>query len=618
MFSAAATTLPLLELYQHATRELKSYISTGRKIIRSIEAETLAEQPPLFREYIDARPDVKLVMDNQFRNGKTNARLQSKEGWYTWRTQLVDGLKSGLEGIKKGMDADLRTLTEQHGKLDQVVPTLVEQHETLHQELDSAREMLHDLESVDTEVLDQMRRELQAADELHASKAALLEELRQQMSDKEEVLSSAEELKAEMQAQIAEADKVRQEFRGWPLADVLTLKAKVDEIEKQTGWIVVSAEEDMDNPNEFGVALTLVFQNQLRLFFYPTVYQVQSNGGRRRSGRRSRSVSGPSAPISLAYSPVDKGDEWVPTSTELPTEKRFFLQLIRSQLQAFSMMPRGSVSPHSLLSTISNTWQLANSVSQEIRLLNLAAGITTASILSDDRLSVTTKLIRAQSRVDVEFTLPVNILNDGNVNSSTVVTANGVYGESASHLTGNKHRKVQSALTKEVEASTLGGNAWIGAIHAFERWLDGQVAVPAPVQKPEPAQTQAPPQTVEVKSRPAAKPAKEQPQQSQPSQPRSPLTTKKSAPIQRKALPVPMKRPITSTTTHLIMAENGKDVGKENIPPSTPVKSLDARDTLTMGLGSAQAPAIPPEMQEEMMRFGSPIRRVGALRRSPI
>ncbi|KAI9872398.1 MAG: hypothetical protein M1823_008184, partial [Watsoniomyces obsoletus] len=185
-------------LYQHATRELKSYISTGRKIIRSIEAETLAEQPPLFKEYLDARPDVKLVMDNQFRNGKTNARLQSKEGWYTWRTQLVEGLKVGIEGIKKGVEADLTLLAEQQQSLGSVVPGLFEEHRSLQDELESAQQTLTELESVDTAILDQSRRDLQAADEELASKLARLETLRQQMSEKEDALVSAEELKTEM------------------------------------------------------------------------------------------------------------------------------------------------------------------------------------------------------------------------------------------------------------------------------------------------------------------------------------------------------------------------------------------------------------------------------------
>lgn len=574
IFSAAATTLPLLELYQHATRELKSYISTGRKIIRSIEAETLAEQPPLFREYVDARPDLKLVMDNQFRNGKTNARLQSKEGWYTWRTQLVDGLKAGLEGIKAGMRADLELLTQQTEKLDGVVPGLVEKHQSLQDEVASAQQTLAELESVDTEALDQARRGLRAADEFHASKAALLESLRQQMSDKDEALASAEELKTEMQSQIAEADRVRQEHRGWPVDDVLALKAKVDAIEKETGWRLAAAEEDPEDPNDFGVALSLLFENELRLFFYPAVYQTRPDGGRRRSGRRSRSVSGPTAPISLAYSP-STDDETLLAPTELSTEKRFFLQLIRSQLQAFSMMPKGSVPSSTLLSTVFNAWQLGQKITQEIRYLNLAAGMTTASIISDDRLCIKSKLIQYGSRIDVDFILSVTMLNDGNLTASTSVNAIGVYGDQAAHLVGNKHRKVQSALTKEVEGSDLGGGAWIAAIHAFERWLEGQVM-------------NEPPNVVEV--------VKEKENLVVEEVKRSPLAVKKTSVVQRKALPVPAKKSVIAEV---------KVVEKENMPPptvSTPVK---------------MAPAMLPDVQEELMR-GSPIRRVGALRRSPM
>jgi kinetochore protein Spc7/SPC105 len=600
IFAAATTTLPLLELYQHATRELKSYISTGRKIVRSIEAETLAEQPPLFKEYLDARPDVKLVMDNQFRNGKTNARLQSKEGWYTWRTQLVDGLKTGLEGIKVGVEADLAILTEQQQRLDSVVPDLFEKHRSLQDELASAKQTLAELESVDTEVFDLSRRDLQAADEEHASKVALFETLRQQMSDKEDALVSAEELKTEMLSQIAEADRVRQEYRGWPVNDVLALKAKVGAIEQQTGWRLASAEQDSGDPNDFGVALTLMFQNQLRLFFYPGVYQIQSgnNGGRRRSGRRSRSVSGPTAPISLSYAPPNDDEGFSSPSSDLPTEKRFFLQLIRSQLQAFSMAPKGSVPASTLLAAVSNAWRLANKISQEIRLLNLAAGITTASIISDDKLSVTTRLIQSASRIDLEFVLTVTALNDGGISASTIVNTTGSYGDLALLLGGAKGRKVQSALTKEVEANELGGHSWIGAVQAFERWLgnqplEKQASVDAESKKAEPAPVKE--KETEKEAPPAPEPIK-----------RSPLAIKKPQQIQRKALPVPKKPaapPIEKPVQKVIVVPVEE---KENIPHAgvaTPIKG---------------APAIPPDVQEEMMRIASPIRRVGALRRSPI
>ncbi len=573
IFLAAATTLPLLELYQHATRELKSYISTGRRIIRSIEAETLAEQPPLFKEYVDARPDVRLVMDNQFRNGKTNARLQSKEGWYTWRMQLVDGLKAGLEGIQAGMEADLELLIQQRESLDMIVPSLVEKHQSLQDELTTAQQTLVELENVDTDVLDQSRYELYTADEAHASKSALLESLRQQMSDKEEALASAEELKTEMHSQITEADRVRQEHRGWPVDDVLALKAKVDAIEKETGWRLAAAEEDLEDPNDFGVALSLLFENELRLFIYPAVYQTRPDSDRRRSGRRSRSVSGPTAPISLAFSP-STDDETLSAPVELSTEKRFFLQIIRSQLQAFSMMRKGSLPSRTLLSAVSNGWQLAHKVTQEIRLLNLAAGMTTASIVSDDRLCITTKLILSGSRIDVDFVLSVNLLNDGNIAATTCVNAIGVYGDQAAHLVGNKHRKVQSALTKEVEGSELGGGACIAAIHAFERWLEGQAL----------NELTKVAEVVKEKEKVIVEEMK-----------RSPLAVKKTAAVQRKALPVPAKKAVVAEP---------KVVDKENIPPavSTPMK---------------MAPAITPEVQEELMR-GSPIKRVGALRRSPM
>ena len=68
---AGACTVPMLELYQHSCRELKNYISEGRSIVKEIEADTYEDNPALFREYMDAAPDVKSIMDNQFKNVKT-------------------------------------------------------------------------------------------------------------------------------------------------------------------------------------------------------------------------------------------------------------------------------------------------------------------------------------------------------------------------------------------------------------------------------------------------------------------------------------------------------------------------------------------------------------------
>ncbi len=621
-FVAAATTLPLLELYQHATRELKSYISSGRKIIRSIETETLSEQPALFKEYIDARPDVKAVMDNQFRNGKTNARLQSKEGWYTWRAQLVEGLRTGLEGIKSGMKDDETLLTEQQETLNAVLPGLLDQKGSLQNELPSLQNTLEELDSIDTEALDTSRQTLKHTDEEHARKSSLLEQLRAEMIEKEAALSSAAELKEEMQGQIDEANRVKQEYRGWPVADVLALKVKVDANEKESGWRLAAAEEDEEDPNDFGVALTLMFRDELRLFFYPAIYQIRTgDAGRRRSGRRSRSVSGPTAPISLTYAP---DTEHLATPPELPTYKRFFLQLIRSQLQAFSMMPKGSVTPKTVLDTVSKGWELATKLSEEIRLLNIA-GITTTSIQGDDKLAIRVILVLSEkSRIDVEFMLSVTTLNDGDISSSTSVTAHGIYGQQAHLLGGSKSRKVQQALTKEAELKALGEGSLIGAIHGFEHWLASQ-------KQSKPEQSKPRPQPVEeavtveapVEPPPATKDIR-----------RSPLAPKRTNAIQKKALPVPTTKHRTPAPSAHIPKAVVAEADKENAPPppplssaaetkiqilSTPVKkSLETKADDWKTPETLTKPAIPPEMQEQWMAAGSPMKRVGALRRSPV
>ncbi|OAP61852.1 hypothetical protein AYL99_04055 [Fonsecaea erecta] len=642
-FVAATTTLPLLELYQHATRELKSYISAGRKIIRSIEAETLAEQPPLFREYVDARPDVKIVMDNQFRNGKANARLQSKEGWYQWRAQLVEGLKNGLEGIDRGIQEDLQLLQKQQQMLDTVLPQMNRERTELEGQKASLQQSLEELDSVHHESLTNLRRDLQSADEYCLQRSALLNSLQEQMTEKEEALLAAAELKTEMEDQIAEADRVREENKGWPVADVLSLRSRVDAIEKQTGWRLITAEEEMDEPNEFGPALTMMYKDDLRLFFYPQAFEYKaSDAQRRRSGRRSASTSGPTAPISLTYAPANPEDSDV-KQLEPPTEKRFFLQLVRSQLHAFAMMPKRSVSSKTMLSTVSQGWDLACKVSEELRLLNLV-GITTASILSDEKLGVRVVLISPkQGRVDVEFAMTVAILNDGAIVASTGVTAHPIYGRSVELLSGGKARKVQHALGKEVESRVLGKGAFVSAIHGFEEWLRGQdkakqvkkLEEVATVSAPEPAPSTGTAKTTTTTTTTTTAISSTSTSASTPAAPkRSPLAPKRTNPLAKKALPVPKQRLEKFNTQPLFPHQQSHSASeKENFnpsfsvsgelssqqqPPPPPPAHLEGKGTVDSAAWEDVIPraAIPPEMQEAMMH--TPIKRVGALRRSPI
>lgn len=631
-FVAAATTLPLLELYQHATRELKSYISTGRKIIRSIEAETLAEQPALFREYVNARPDVKLVMDNQFRNGKANARLQSREGWYEWRGQLVEGLKCGLQGINQDMAADLGLLRQQQQVLDKVVPRLIEEHSELQDQETSLRRSLEEMDSVDREALTACRKQLQVADDHYSHRSALLESLQQEIKEKDDAVLAAAELKTEIQEQITEADRVREEYKGWRPADVLTMKSRAESIEKRTGWRLMTAEEEADETNSFGAALVMMYKDVLRLFFYPQAFQSKTaDSRRRRSGRKSASVSGPSAPISLTFAPIQEEPEATPP--ELPTEKRFFLQMIRSQLHTFTMMPQGSITTKTLLTTVSRGWDLACKVSTELHLLNLV-GITTASILSDEKLGVKVMLILpGQGRVDIDFAVSVTVVGNDGFIPSTTVTASAVYGTCMELLGGGKIQKIQNALGKEVGSRALGEGGWVKAVHGFQEWICNQekakeekpedgLASKAALAKAPPTVTAAPRPEPEPPSEPA--PAPSSPSASAPAATaatrsplaprRSPLAPKRAFGVQKKALPVPKQRLEKAN----LQQPQQLALGKENFNPSLSVSSNGQRgpDDMNDWQKESFKSAIPPEMQEAMMH--TPIKRVGALRRSPM
>ncbi|KKY25182.1 putative chromosome segregation protein [Phaeomoniella chlamydospora] len=481
--TAATTTLPLLELYQHACRELKSYISSGRRIIRSIEQETFDEQPPLFREYLDARPDVKMVMDNQFRNGKVNARLQSKAGWYAWRSQLVDGLKGGLDGIKAGMIEDSTEIGKQKEMLDSILPGLEQRQSQLESEDQHLTKRKDDLDNEDHEALREARTRLARLSKEMKEKNDILIELRAKANAKESELSQAAEDRAEFEAQIAEAERVQEECRGLSLKDVKSAKDIIEDIVKRTGWKILSAEEDEDYVEAHGPALTMCFQDSLRLFFFPAAFQSDPQA-RRRS--RSRASTAAGAPISLTYAPTDTGHSG---TIDLPTEKRFMLQFLRSHLHALASQPKGSVSTMTLLNYIKNGWNLISKITEEVRLLQIM-GVTDVAILGDETLGAkcSVMLPNGKGRVDVAFHTTVSPDGDGDIPISVVVDIKAHYG-SVMGLVEKKREKVVEALGKEMEGKELGEGSWVGAVKGFEEWVSLQKtdrAIPTPARSKTP------------------------------------------------------------------------------------------------------------------------------------
>lgn len=221
---AAACTLPEFELYQHACHEMKKFISDGRHFVRTMEANVEEENPLLFSEYLTAPPDQRAIMDNQFKNLKTSARLEARGEWYGWRSTLLRDLKTGLLHTMEGFTRDESILAEQEKLLDAVLPPVIEKHESLEKECKQLQQRHDELNSCDREELEQTREQLIATDAELAGKRQLVDQLQQELAEKEARIEAVKERKIECVEEIKAAERVREECRGWSTSEVNTLK----------------------------------------------------------------------------------------------------------------------------------------------------------------------------------------------------------------------------------------------------------------------------------------------------------------------------------------------------------------------------------------------------------
>ena len=195
--------------------------------------ETFEENPPLFREYISASPEFKVLMDNQFKNVKSHARLLSKAMWYEWRMKLQDGLKEGLINISEGMDDDDRLLTKQQELLSSILPDMLKHVEALEHEQEDLETLARELAACDPAELQKARMELVAMDKGIAEKTRKIAELRREIEGSEASIASLAKQKQQCLDETKEADKLREECRGWSSTEISAIKGEY--IQRNTG-----------------------------------------------------------------------------------------------------------------------------------------------------------------------------------------------------------------------------------------------------------------------------------------------------------------------------------------------------------------------------------------------
>ncbi|KAK4161968.1 kinetochore protein spc7 [Cladorrhinum sp. PSN259] len=405
---AGACTVPTLELYQHSCRELKKYISEGRRIVREIESETFEENPPLFREYMTASPEFKVLIDNQFKNVKSHARLLSKAMWYEWRMKLQDGLREGLIKISEDMDNDDMLLSKQQELLDSVLPDMIKDHEKLEQEHHDLEALERELADSDPMELEQARVELISMDKAFAEKTKKIAELQHQLEESAHSIETNTRKKQQCLDEIREADKIREECRGWSSEEINKLKAQTDKIEKTHGWAITGIS---------GSTISMSYKRQIELVFDINSFQRGETQSRRPQQNTQIDI--------WFIGDKREGNQ----AATLTTEKEFYLQAMRDHVRA---LPQSSTRVNRMLGIVSAAWDRANMVANYVRLLNLSFP-TTVKRTSDLSIAVTSSLLLVpfQTRVETVLNLKVETPACGEAGVQVAVTteARVVYGE---------------------------------------------------------------------------------------------------------------------------------------------------------------------------------------------
>ncbi|KAL3418581.1 Spc7 kinetochore protein [Phlyctema vagabunda] len=344
--AAGASTITMLELFQHQCQELKSYISEGRRTIRLIESDTYEDNPPLFQEYISATPDVKIIMDNQLKNVKTNSRLVSKSMWYEWRMKLLRTvLDDGLLKMAREMTEDGRVLDHQQSLLDSVLPQLVEKADALAAEEAELLTSAEELARCDPEDLSDARHRLISVDADVAAKEQRIAELQKQLQGKEAEIASCTERKQNCVAEIHEAERIREECRGWTSNEVATLKAKVNQIEEKHGWTITGVS---------GTFTSMSYRKDIELVFDASAFLSQADTTAQPTSSR----------IDLWYIGSNKTLAPRPKTDEV----NFFTSSILDHVRG---LDQSQISAKTLLDTVSEAWRKANAIFNEIRMHSL-------------------------------------------------------------------------------------------------------------------------------------------------------------------------------------------------------------------------------------------------------
>lgn len=197
----------------------------------------------------------------------------------------------------------------------------------------------------------------------------------------------------------------------------------------------------------------MTYDRTLQLFFNPSFFRA---GGK---DEQTPDTANENSPISLTYI----ADASTHHPEPLTTEKRFFLQIMRAQLQC---LHQSQTTIKDLLTFISNSWKTASTIADEVRILGVSF-ITEPTITSDEVMAVRSLILLQAMRTKVEVCFEIKVRSGEGVavlGANVKASARVVYGE------GLKEKKMGEFVESKVKGGK-GRGVWVRAVGDLEERL---------------------------------------------------------------------------------------------------------------------------------------------------
>ncbi|KAG9127757.1 hypothetical protein FRC07_010045 [Ceratobasidium sp. 392] len=238
---AMTVGVPQLETFNYAAKELKEYISNGKKAIRILEDDLDANNPYLFKEYLASGEDDRRAIEETLGGHKEAMRMRSKMSWYKWRHGFVIEMQAAADQETESLQQDLGSLRGVGNQISDPIPSLREQHAKLKAQLAAERAAVEAVKDCDPEAMEEL-------------KAGIAEQNTQIESYKADVQSSAaklEKLKARLEEvendkrTLLEQMRIHQEQLDalHPTVEIVNLRDEFEKLQRLHLWHAVKLEE---------------------------------------------------------------------------------------------------------------------------------------------------------------------------------------------------------------------------------------------------------------------------------------------------------------------------------------------------------------------------------------